>query len=143
MSNPSTNITARLGGESQRDHCLEMFLMQYKMHNPNDRTRCYNTDTKPNMVEYNPNIIAKYDYIIGLFEASGMNKQVSKAYALLCIDSVKTLGISFDKLFESMTDPISFSNLGLTLINPFVPIHLSQKLEKQLLYHKHQTTLKE
>mgnify|MGYP006224542611 FL=1 len=51
-----------------------------------------------------------------------MNKQVSKAYALLCIDSVKTLGISFDKLFESMTDPISFSNLGLTLINHYRPI---------------------
>ena len=44
-----------------------------------------------------------------------MNTQLAKAYALLCIDAVKTLNITFDALFEKTTDPISFSNLGLTL----------------------------
>jgi hypothetical protein len=51
-----------------------------------------------------------------------MNEQIAKAYALLCIDSVKTLNINFDDLFESTTDPIAFSDLGLTLINHYRPI---------------------
>ena len=65
---------------------------------------------------------AKYDYILGVFTSAGLDDQLAKAYTLLCIDSVKTLNISFDKLFESTTDPISFSNLGLTLINHYRPI---------------------
>ena len=52
---------------------------------------------------------------------NNMEESVSKAYALLCIDAVKTLNISFDQLFESTNDPFSFSNLGLTLINHYRP----------------------
>ncbi len=65
---------------------------------------------------------SKYDYILGIFTSAGLDDQVAKAYALLCIDSIKTLNISFDELFDSKTDPIAFSNLGLTLINHYRPI---------------------
>ena len=38
---------------------------------------------------------------IGIFTLTGMNTQLAKAYALLCIDAVKTLNITFDALFEN------------------------------------------
>ena len=50
------------------------------------------------------------------------SEQLAKAYTLLVIDSVKTLGITVDELFESTKDPIKFSNLGLTLLNHYRPI---------------------
>ena len=64
---------------------------------------------------------AKYDYILGIFTSTGMEESIAKANALLCIDAIKTLNISFDELFESTSDPIAFSNLGLTLINHYRP----------------------
>tara|TARA_B100000989_G_scaffold277542_1_gene238580 strand:+ start:1067 stop:1507 length:441 start_codon:yes stop_codon:yes gene_type:complete len=123
MTNQSTSITARLGGESQIVSLFGNVFNSIQNAQPNasaqDVTTLILNQYGGIQSQISP---AKYDYIIGLFEGSGMNEQVSKAYALLCIDSVKTLGITFDKLFESMNDPISFSNLGLTLINHYRPI---------------------
>ena len=65
---------------------------------------------------------AKYDYIYGLFQKEVESEQLAKAYTLLVIDSVKTLDITIDELFESTSNPVKFSNLGLTLLNHYRPI---------------------
>tara|TARA_Y100000590_G_scaffold417080_1_gene516451 strand:+ start:2537 stop:2977 length:441 start_codon:yes stop_codon:yes gene_type:complete len=65
---------------------------------------------------------AKYDYIYGIFQKETESEQLAKAYTLLTIDSVKTLGITVDELFKSIENPIEFTNLGLTLLNHYRPL---------------------
>ena len=122
MANQSTKQVARVGGESQ---VVALF--------GNVFNAIQNAQPKLNAQEVTTLILnqyggvqqqlspAKYDYILGIFTATGMSESIAKAYALLCIDAVKTLNISFDKLFESTNDPVAFSNLGLTLINHYRP----------------------
>tara|TARA_B100000989_G_scaffold275489_1_gene235076 strand:- start:666 stop:1106 length:441 start_codon:yes stop_codon:yes gene_type:complete len=123
MSNQSTSITARVGGESQIVALFGNVFNAIQNAQPNlssqDVTTLILNQYGGIQSQISP---AKYDYILGIFTASGMNEQIAKAYALLCIDSVKTLNINFDELFQSTADPIAFSDLGLTLINHYRPI---------------------
>ena len=123
MANQSTKQVARLGGESQVVALFGNVFNAIQNSQPNasaqDVTTMILNQYGGVQTQISP---ARYDYILGLFSSSGMEESVSKAYALLCIDAVKTLNISFDQLFESTNDPFSFSNLGLTLINHYRPI---------------------
>ena len=122
MSNKSTKITARVGGESQVVYLFGNVFNAIQNAQPNLSSQDVTTLILNQYGGIQSQLApAKYDYILGLFTGSGMDEQVSKAYALLCIDAIKTLNIPFDKLFESSTDPIAFSNLGLTLINHYRP----------------------
>ena len=123
MANQSTNITARVGGENQLVSLFGNVFNALQNAQPKlsaeDITTIILNQYGGIQQQLAP---AKYDPILGIFTSTGMNTQLAKAYALLCIDAVKTLNITFDALFEKTTDPISFSNLGLTLINHYRPI---------------------
>jgi len=123
MSNQSTKITARVGGEEKIVSLFGNVFNALQNAQPKlsaeDITTLILNQYGGIQQQLSP---AKYDRILAIFTATGMNEQISKAYALLCIDAVKTLNISFDDLFQQTTDPISFSNLGLTLINHYRPI---------------------
>ena len=122
MANQSTKQVAKLGGSEQVVALFGNVFNAIQNAQPNvsaqDITTLILNQYGGVQSQISP---AKYDYIHGVFTGAGMGEQISKAYALLCIDSVKTLNISFDKLFESTSDPIAFSNLGLTLINHYRP----------------------
>ena len=123
MANQSTNITARVGGENQIVSLFGNVFNELQTAQPKlsaeDITTIILNQYGGIQQQLSP---AKYDHILGIFTATGMNEQLAKAYALLCIDAVKTLNLTFDDLFQQTTDPISFSNLGLTLINHYRPI---------------------
>ena len=122
MANQSTKQVAKLGGSEQVVALFGNVFNAIQNAQPNvsaqDITTLILNQYGGVQSQISP---AKYDYILGVFTGAGMGEQTSKSYALLCIDSVKTLNISFDKLFESTSDPIAFSNLGLTLINHYRP----------------------
>ena len=122
MVNQSTKQVARVGGESQVvalfGNVFNAIQNAQPKLNAQDVTTLILNQYGGVQQQISP---ARYDYILGLFTSEGIDEQLSKAYALLCIDAVKTLNISFDQLFESTADPISFSNLGLTLVNHYRP----------------------
>ncbi len=123
MTNESTKQVARLGGETQIVALFGNVFNAIQNAQPNlnasDVTTLILNQYGGVQTQISP---AKYDRILGIFTASGMPEQSAKAFALLCIDAVKTLDITFDDLFESSQDTVSFSNLGLTLINHYRPI---------------------
>ena len=123
MANQSTKQIARLGGEEQVvtlfGNVFNALQNAQPGLNSEDITTLILNSYGGVLNQISP---AKYDYILGVFTSAGLGEQIAKAYALLCVDAVKTLNISFDQLFESTTDPIAFSNLGLTLINHYRPI---------------------
>ena len=123
MANQSTKQIARLGGEEQVvtlfGNVFNALQNAQPGLNSEDITTLILNSYSGVLNQISP---AKYDYILGVFTSAGLGEQIAKAYALLCVDAVKTLNISFDQLFESTTDPVSFSNLGLTLINHYRPI---------------------
>ncbi len=123
MANQSTKQIARLGGEEQVvtlfGNVFNALQNAQPGLNSEDITTLILNSYSGVLNQISP---AKYDYILGVFTSAGLGEQIAKAYALLCVDAVKTLNISFDQLFESTTDPIAFSNLGLTLINHYRPI---------------------
>jgi len=123
MSNESTKQVARVGGESNIvalfGNVFNAIQNAQPSLNPTDVTTLILNQYGGVQTQISP---AQYDRILNIFSSSGMNDQSSKAFALLCIDAVKTLNITFDELFTSSQDKISFSNLGLTLINHYRPI---------------------
>jgi hypothetical protein len=123
MANQSTKLIARVGGESQIVSLFGNVFNALQNAQPNlsaeDVTTLILNQYGGIQSQLSP---AKYDRILGIFTAAGMDGQIAKAYAYLCIDAVKTLNIEFDELFDSITDPIKFSNLGLTLVNHYRPI---------------------
>lgn len=123
MANQSTKQVARLGGESQIVALFGNVFNAIQNAQPKltsqDITTIILNQYGGIQTQISP---AHYDRILGIFTSAGVDEQLAKAYALLCIDSVKTLNITVDELFTSTTDPISFSNLGLTLINHYRPI---------------------
>ena len=114
MANQSTKQIARLGGEEQVvtlfGNVFNALQNAQPGLNSEDITTLILNSYGGVLNQISP---AKYDYILGVFTSAGLGEQIAKAYALLCVDAVKTLNISFDQLFESTTDPIAFSNLGL------------------------------
>jgi len=122
MANQSTKQVARVGGESQIvalfGNVFNAIQNAQPKLNAQDVTTLILNQYGGVQKQISP---ARYDYILGVFTGAGMDKSVAEAYALLCVDAVKTLNISFDKLFESTKDPVAFSNLGLTLINHYRP----------------------
>lgn len=123
MANQSTKQIARLGGEEQVVTLFGNVFNALQNTQPGLNSQDLTTLILNNYGGVLNQIApAKYDYILGVFTSAGLGEQLAKAYALLCVDAVKTLNISFDQLFESTTDPVSFSNLGLTLINHYRPI---------------------
>ena len=122
MSNQSTKQVARVGGESQIVALFGNVFNAIQNAQPNlssqDVTTLILNQYGGIQTQLSP---AKYDYILGIFTSTGMEESIAKANTLLCIDAIKTLNISFDELFESTSDPIEFSNLGLTLINHYRP----------------------
>tara|TARA_Y100001970_G_scaffold96678_1_gene121738 strand:+ start:77 stop:517 length:441 start_codon:yes stop_codon:yes gene_type:complete len=123
MAQDSTNIIARVGGETKITTLFGNLINQ--LSNSENALSVENITTRI-LNQYNGEqrqiSPAKYDYIYGLFQKEVESEQLAKAYTLLVIDSVKTLGITVDELFESTKDPIKFSNLGLTLLNHYRPI---------------------
>lgn len=123
MAQDSTNMIARVGGETK---ITSLFgnLMNQLINSENTlsvqdlTTKILNTYGGEQR-QVSP---AKYDYIYGIFEKQVESKQLAKAYALLVIDSIKTLNLTVDQLFESTSDPIKFTNLGTTLLNHYRPI---------------------
>ena len=123
MAQDSTQIIARVGGETKITSLFGK-LMNQLLNSENTlsvqdlTTKILNTYGGEQR-QVSP---AKYDYIYGLFEKEVDSKQLAKAYTLLVIDSIKTLNLTVDQLFESTSDPIKFTNLGTTLLNHYRPI---------------------
>lgn len=122
MANQSTKRIARVGGESQIvalfGNVFNAIQNAQPGLNAQDVTTLILNQYGGIQQQISP---AQYDRILAIFTAEDMGEQLARAYALLCIDAVKTLNISIDKLFTSTKDPVSFSNLGLTLINHYRP----------------------
>ena len=121
MAQDSTNIIARVGGESKVTTLFGNIVNSLR----NSNSSAQDVTTKI-LNQYGGEVRqispAKYDYIYGLFQKEVESEQLAKAYTLLVIDSVKTLDITIDELFESTSNPVKFSNLGLTLLNHYRPI---------------------
>ena len=123
MANQGTKLTARVGGEEGLVALFGNVFNSLQNAQPKlsaeDITTLVLNQYGRVQQQLSP---AKYDRILGIFTATGMNEQLAKAYSYLCIDAIKTLNLTFDDLFERSKDPIAFSNLGLTLINHYRPI---------------------
>ena len=122
MANQSTKQIARVGGESKIvalfGNVFNAIQNAQPKLNAQDVTTLILNQYGGVQTQISP---AHYDRILAIFTAEGTELQLAKAYALLCIDAVKTLNITVDELFTSTSDPVSFSNLGLTLINHYRP----------------------
>ena len=123
MAQDSTNIIARVGGETKITTLFGNLINQ--LSNSENALSVENITTRI-LNQYNGEqrqiSPAKYDYIYGLFQKEVDSEQLAKAYTLLVIDSIKTLNLIVDQLFESTSDPIKFTNLGNTLLNHYRPI---------------------
>jgi hypothetical protein len=121
MAQDSTNIIARVGGESKVTTLFGNIVNSLR----NSNSSAQDVTTKI-LNQYGGEVRqispAKYDYIYGIFQKETESEQLAKAYTLLTIDSVKTLGITVDELFKSVENPIEFTNLGLTLLNHYRPL---------------------
>lgn len=123
MANESTKQIARVGGESKIVALFGNVFSSIQNAQPNLKAQDVTTLILNQYGNLQTQISpAQYDQILATFTSNGVEEQLAKAYALLCIDAIKTLNISFDKLFTSKKDPIAFSNLGLTLINHYRPL---------------------
>tara|TARA_Y100001937_G_scaffold123520_1_gene186522 strand:+ start:1795 stop:2235 length:441 start_codon:yes stop_codon:yes gene_type:complete len=123
MAQDSTSIVSQLGAESKITSLFGGIVNS--LTNSNGGISAQDLTTKI-LNQYGGEIrqisAAKYDYIYGIFKKETESEQLAKAYALLTVDAVKTLNITVDELFESTSDPIKFSNLGLTLLNHYRPL---------------------
>ena len=63
----------------------------------------------------------KYDLIKGIFDKHVQNEQLSIAYTLLALDALQKFNLSFDELFSNKEDNISFSTLGIAVLNNYRP----------------------
>ena len=123
MANQSTKMISRVGGESQLVALFGNVFNSLVNAQPNANAQ----DVANVILNSYGGVIkqlspAQYEQILAIFSSAGMSDQISKAYALLCIDALKTLDITLDDLFEQHDDAIKFSNLGLTLMNHYRPI---------------------
>tara|TARA_B100002019_G_C21112698_1_gene519264 strand:+ start:202 stop:642 length:441 start_codon:yes stop_codon:yes gene_type:complete len=123
MANQSTKMISRVGGESQLVALFGNVFNSLVNAQPNANAQ----DVANVILNSYGGVIkqlspAQYEQILAIFSSAGMSDQISKAYALLCIDALKTLDITLDDLFEQNDDAIKFSNLGLTLMNHYRPI---------------------
>lgn len=123
MANQSTKMISRVGGESQLVALFGNVFNSLVNAQPNANAQ----DVANVILNSYGRVIkqmspAQYEQILAIFSNAGMSDQISKAYALLCIDALKTLDITLDDLFEQNDDAIKFSNLGLTLMNHYRPI---------------------
>ena len=123
MANQSTKMISRVGGESQLVALFGNVFNSLVNAQPNANAQ----DVANVILNSYGGVIkqmspAQYEQILAIFSSAGMSDQISKAYALLCIDALKTLNITLDDLFEQNDDAIKFSNLGLTLMNHYRPI---------------------
>ena len=102
MSNQSTKQVARVGGESQIVALFGNVFNASQNEQPNlssqDVTTLILNQYGGIQTQLSP---AKYDYILGIFTSTGMEESIAKANALLCIDAIKTLNISFCLLYTS------------------------------------------
>ena len=125
MANQSTKQIARLGGEEQVvtlfGNVFNALQNAQPGLNSEDITTLILNSYSGVLNQISP---AKYDYILGVFTSAGLGEQIAKAYALLCIDAVKTLNISFDKLFESLSIFLLMSLLRITAAAKTGPIKL-------------------
>ena len=123
MAQDSTQMIARTGGETKVTSLFGNLMNQ--LTNSENTLSVQDLTTKilntygGEQRQVSP---AKYDYIYGIFQKEVESEQLAKAYTLLTIDSVKTLGITDDELFKSVENPIEFTNLGLTLLNHYRPL---------------------
>lgn len=63
----------------------------------------------------------KYDIIKGIFDKHVENEQLSNAYTLLALDALKKFNLRFDELLEEKENSISFSELGIAVLNNYRP----------------------
>ena len=123
MAQSSTSIVGRVGGETKITtlfgNIINALSNSENSMSPQDVTTKILNQYGGEAKQISP---AKYDYIHGLFQKEVDSDQLAKAYTLLTIDSMKTLGVTVDELFESTNDPLKFSNLGLTLLNHYRPL---------------------
>ncbi len=123
MAQDSTQMIARTGGETKVTSLFGNLMNQ--LTNSENTLSVQDLTTKilntygGEQRQVSP---AKYDYIYGIFQKEVESEQLAKAYTLLVIDSIKTLNLTVDQLFESTSDPIKFTNLGNTLLNHYRPI---------------------
>ena len=123
MAQESTKIISRVGGETKISTLFGNIINTLS----NSEGSITPQDVTTKILNQYGGVVsqissAKYDYIYGLFEKEVESEQLAKAYTLLTIDAVQTLGITVDRLFASTNNPIEFSDLGLTLLNHYRPI---------------------
>ena len=100
MANQSTKQIARLGGEEQVvtlfGNVFNALQNAQPGLNSEDITTLILNSYSGVLNQISP---AKYDYILGVFTSAGLGEQIAKAYALLCIDAVKTLNsVAIDQI---------------------------------------------
>jgi len=63
----------------------------------------------------------RYEIIKGIFEKHVNSERLVDAYTLLCLDAMKTFETNFEDLFLNNDTEITFSDLGITLLNNYRP----------------------
>jgi hypothetical protein len=63
----------------------------------------------------------RYEIIKGIFQKHMDSDSLAEAYTLLCLDAMKKFGSNFDDLFTNKDTNISFSELGVTVLNNYRP----------------------
>tara|TARA_X000000950_G_scaffold116099_2_gene145799 strand:- start:25198 stop:25599 length:402 start_codon:yes stop_codon:yes gene_type:complete len=63
----------------------------------------------------------RYEVIKGIFQKHISSDSLCDAYTLLCLDAMKKFEANFDDLFTGRDTEISFSELGITLLNNYRP----------------------
>ena len=63
----------------------------------------------------------RYEIIKGIFQKHMSSDSLADAYTLLCLDAMKKFETNFDSLFIKNDTEISFSELGITVLNNYRP----------------------
>jgi hypothetical protein len=63
----------------------------------------------------------KYELIKGIFDKHVENEKLAEAYTLLALDALKKFDLNFEQLFETTENNISFSELGIAVLNSYRP----------------------
>ena len=134
MAQDSTQMIARTGGETKVTSLFGNLMNQ--LTNSENTLSVQDLTTKilntygGEQRQVSP---AKYDYIYGIFQKEVESEQLAKAYTLLVIDSIKTLNLTVDQLFESTSDPIKFTNLILLFFLLIIFLFFINALELALV----------
>ena len=134
---PSTQIIENLGGIKQVIRSLGNFTKGLAGGSLNSQ----NLEASSSLENLNLGIPEsidgpKYDVVKGIFQKHTDSDSLASAYALLTLDAMKKFEANFDDLFAKIDGEITFSNLGVALLNNYRPSTSQIGLTSKLIPNK-------